>query len=132
METINFESDISLFQNVVILLRNSNDELFIGNTYFYNGRLDSDRYMSVMYKDPLPANMGIMAGWNYLDDNSPTVELIPERNMETGIEDFLYAHGMERDWHSIEYHVIQSYPEIESYLVHHPIQKNSVIGFGIK
>ena len=61
--------------------------LYIGNTDFYNGRLDSDRYMSVMYKDPLPSDMGIMAGWDYLDDNSPTVELIPERNMETGIEE---------------------------------------------
>ena len=60
---------------------------FIGNTDFYNVRLDSDRYMSVMYKDPLPSDMGIMAGWDYLDDNSPTVELIPERNMETGIEE---------------------------------------------
>ena len=88
--------------------------------------------MSVMYKEPLPQNMGIIAGWNYLDDNSPTVTLVPENFMETGIEDFLYAHGKEKNWHSIEYILINDYTELEKDLISNPIKFNEVRAYAIK
>ena len=47
--------------------------------------------MSVMYKDPLPSDMGIMAGWNYLDDNILTVELIPERIWKQELKSLLVS-----------------------------------------
>lgn len=129
MEKIQFIDDLSIFQNVVTLYRDSNGKIFIGNTYFYNGR---DKYISIMYKESLPENMGIIAGWNYLDDNSATITLIPEKCLETGIEDFLYAHGKEKNWHSIEYRVINDYTEIESNLIEDPIKNNEVRAYGIK
>ena len=129
MEKIQIFDDLSIFQNVIIFYRDSNGYLFIGNTYFYNGR---DKYMSVMYKECLPPNMGVMAGWNYLDDNSPTVTLVPEQDMQTGVEDFLYAHGKEKNWKTVEYRVIDNYTEIEKNLIENPISNGEVRGFGIK
>lgn len=129
MEKIHFTEDLSMFQNIVTLYRENNGNVFIGNTYFYNGR---NKYMSVMYKEPLPQNMGIIAGWNYLDDNSPTVTLVPENFMETGIEDFLYAHGKEKNWHSIEYILINDYTELEKDLISNPIKFNEVRAYAIK
>lgn len=129
-ESIRFDENLSVFQNVVMLYRNEDNELFIGNTWFYN-KAGND-YMSVMYHLPIPKDMSVMEGWNWLDDNDPRVTLVPEISMETGVEDFLFAHGHERDWKSVTYKVINSYADIEKYLKKNPLGKNDVIGLGIK
>ena len=127
-----FEENLSVFQNIVVLTRSEDGKLFIGNTYFYNGRGTADDWMSVMYPDALPEDRGIIMGWNYLDENSPAVTLVPEANAETGVEDFLYAHGMERDWRTVDYHVIKSYPEIEQYFAKNRLEAGKTIAFGIR
>lgn len=132
METIIFDDDLNIFQNTVVLYRDETGKLFIGNTSYYGGRGDGDNYMSIMCKDPLPENMDVMMGWNYLDENSPFITLVPEKNIQTGIEDFLYAHGREKNWRTVEYHIIDDYTEIEPYLKKHPLQKGQVTAFGIK
>ncbi len=129
-ESIRFDESLDVFQNVVMLYRNSEDELFIGNTWFYN-KAGHD-YMSVMYHLQIPNKMSVIEGWNWLDDNDPRVTLVPETSMETGIEDFLFAHGHDRDWKSVTYSVINSYADIEKYLKKNPIKKDEVIGLGIK
>lgn len=130
-ETIRFDDNLSVFQNVIMLYRDEEGKLYIGNTWFYNRPGDND-YMSVMYKEALPANMGVIEGWNWLDDNDPRVTLVPEKTMEMGVEDFLYAHGKEKNWKTVTYHVIESYPEIEFFLKSHPLENGKTVGFGLK
>ncbi len=129
-ESIRFDESLDVFQNVVMLYRNNENELFIGNTWFYN-KAGHD-YMSVMYHLPIPDTMSVIEGWNWLDDNDPRVTLVPETSMETGVEDFLFAHGHEKDWKTVTYNVINSYADIEKYLKKNPIGKDQVIGLGIK
>ncbi len=129
--TLKFEDSLDAFQNIVTLYRSESGNLYIGNTFFYNGRGVADDWMSVMYKDPLPEENGILSGWNWMDDNSPFVTLVPEENAETAVEDFMYAHGAERSWKDLPYHVIKNYAEIEAYLKHNPLAKGNAEAFGI-
>lgn len=129
-ESISFSESLDVFQNVVMLYKDKDGNLFIGNTWFYN-KAGHD-YMSVMYHLPLPEDKGVMEGWNWLDDNDPRVTLVPETSMETGIEDFLFAHVHERDWKSVTYNVINSYADIEKFLSKNPVEKDGVVGLGIK
>ena len=128
-ERIRIEDSLSSFQNIVMFYKDDDGKLFIGNTWFYN-RTGHD-YMSVMYHTELPKDMSIMDGWNWLDDNDPRVTLVPEVSMETGIEDFLYAHGKEKDWKSVPYYVIDSYTDIEKELEKHSLKPQEVLGLGI-
>ena len=128
-ESISFSNSLDVFQNVVIVYRDEQNHLYIGNTWFYN-RAGHD-YMSVMYHLPVPEDMDLMDGWNWLDDNDPRVTLVPEVSMETGIEDFLYAHGKEKDWKSVPYYVIDSYTDIEKELGKHSLKPQEVLGLGI-
>ena len=75
-ESISFSESLDVFQNVVMLYKDKDGNLFIGNTWFYN-KAGHD-YMSVMYHLPLPEDKGVMEGWNWLDDNDPRVTLVPE------------------------------------------------------
>lgn len=129
-EIMHCQEHLDMFQNVVILYRDENGKLFIGNTYYYNGRGNMD-YLSVLCKDPLPEERGIMEGWNWLDDNSPNIILVPEETMETGIADFLFAHGAGKDVHTVSYYKIQNYMDIEPLVFSRPIEKGEVVAFGI-
>ena len=111
VERIRIEDSLSSFQNIVMFYKDDDGKLFIGNTWFYN-RPGHD-YMSVMYH------------------NDPRVTLVPEVSMETGIEDFLYAHGKEKDWKSVPYYVIDSYTDIEKELEKHSLKPQEVLGLGI-
>lgn len=130
VERIRIEDSLSSFQNIVMFYKDGDGKLFIGNTWFYD-RPGHD-YMSVMYHTELPQDMSIMDGWNWLDDNDPRVTLVPEITMEMGVEDFLFAHGHDRDWKSVTYTVIDSYADIEKYLKKNPLKAGEVTGFGIK
>lgn len=128
-ESIRFDQSLDVFQNVVMLYKDGEDNLFIGNTWYYN-KAGND-YMSVMYHLPVPKTMSVMEGWNWLDDNDPRVTLVPETTMETGVEDFLFAHGHDRDWKTVTYHVINSYADIEKFLKKNPLHDDEVVGLGI-
>ena len=131
-ETIRFDQGLEMFQDIVTLYRDTEGKLFIGNTYFYDRKGNDADWMSVMYSDALPEDMDIMLGWNWLDENSPNIILVPEATPETGVEDFLYAHGHERDWKSIDYNVIRSYPEIEAWFKKNELAKGDAVSFGIR
>ena len=129
---VRFEEKLDVFQNIVVLYRDESGKLFIGNTYYYNGRGTGADWMSVMYAEALPESKGILLGWNWLDDNSPKVTLVPENTAETGVEDFLYAHGLEHDWRSIDYINVNNYQDIETYCKENKLAKGHAIAFGIK
>ena len=120
------------YQNVVVLYRDENGALFIGNTYDYHGRTPDSRYLSIMYHESLDETLGIMAAWNYLDDNSPTITLVPVSKMSLGVDDFLTAHNTGLKWDETEYHEVSSYPKIETYVRLSPVRRNSAIGFLMK
>ncbi|MCI5723525.1 MAG: hypothetical protein MR283_05910 [Erysipelotrichaceae bacterium] len=120
------------YQNVVILYRDEEGALYIGNTYNYHGRTPESQFMSIMYRESLDETKGIMAAWNYLDDHSPTITLVPESEMSLGVEDFLTAHQADLKWDEIEYHEVTSYPKIETYVRLSPVRRKSAIGFVMK
>lgn len=129
-EVVKFGDSLKMFQNIVLLYRNKEGRTFIGNVYFYDSRGRMD-YLAVLCKDPLPEEEGLMMGWNWLDDNSPHINLVPEESMETGVEDFLYANGLTRDWKSVDYYVIPDFTALEPYLEEHPLEDGGCIAFGI-
>lgn len=131
-EVITFNEDLEVFQNIIIVYMDENKNRYIGNTYYYNGRGSNCDYLSVMYRDQLPEGMEVVQGWNWLDDNSARIALIPEENMRVGVEDFLAAHNLKKDWKTLEYHVIDDYTGIHNYLISHPLQPNQILGFGIR
>ena len=68
---------------------------------------------------------------NYLEDHSPHVYLVQEPSMQVAIEDFLYANGLDRDYTTVDYHVIDNYMELNDYMEDHELKNGEVIGFGI-
>ena len=111
MTTIRFEKDLSEFQSIVMLYRDEENNVYIGNTSFYGGSIPERQCLNILYKDPLPKDRDVMSGWNYLDDTSPKIYLSYCTDMETAVEDFMYAHGLERNWRSIDYTGLRFYKE---------------------
>ena len=130
-EVIRFDQNPEIFQNIVTFYRDEKGKLHIGSTYYYNGRGRGDDWMSVLYEEPVPEENGVLMGWNWLDENSATINLVPTDSAATGVEDFLYSHGLERDWKSIDFVVVSGYPMMEEYLNTHPLDKGCAIAFGI-
>ncbi len=131
-ETIRFENALDIFQNTVTLYKDDEGKLHIGNTYFYNGRGVSEDYRCVMYRDALPSEMDLMLGWNVLDDTAGSQVIVPENSAADGVEDFCYAHGLEKSWKSLDYHVVDRYSDISSYMKNHSLENGEVTAFGIR
>ena len=85
---VRFEEKLDVFQNIVVLYRDESGKLFIGNTCFYNGRGHAEDWMTFMYEEALPEENGILLGWNWLDDNSPHVTLVPKIKQQLGGKDY--------------------------------------------
>ncbi len=130
-EMIRFDNALNIFQDTVTLYRDEEGRLHIGNTYCRGVNGEKDGYMTVMYREALPEDTELLLGWNLLDDGS-SQELIAEERAETGIEDFCYAHGLERDWRSLDYYVVDNYREISDFVRKNPLKKGEVAAFGIR
>ena len=132
MTTIRFEKDLSEFQSIVMLYRDEENNAYIGNISFYGGSIPERQCLNILYKDPLPKDRDVMSGWNYLDDTSPKIYLSYCTDMETAVEDFMYAHGLERNWRSIDYILIDNFTDITDALLDSPIKKGEVKAFAMK
>jgi hypothetical protein len=128
-ETVRFEDGLDMFKNVVLVCKNEEGKRFVGNAVSYSTN-GGKQYQTTLYKDSLPQDMDLIDGWNWLDDNSASIRLAAEPSLETGVEDILYAHGADRSWRSIDYHVADSYAEIDRYLQAHPLANGEVMAFG--
>ena len=132
-EMIKYIESPSVFHNIALFYKDEFQKTHIGCTYFYNGRGVADDWLSVLYEEPLPDDIeSTILAWNWLDDHSAKIYLVPTDTPETGIEDFLYGNGLERDWKSISYVSVKSYPEIEEYLQEYPLETCTAIAFGMK
>ena len=132
-QLIKYIESPSVFHNIALFYKDEFQKTHIGCTYFYNGRGVADDWLSVLYEEPLPDDIeSTILAWNWLDDNSAKIYLVPTDTPETGIEDFLYGNGLDRDWKSIPYVSVQSYPEIEEYLQEYPLETCTAIAFGMK
>lgn len=129
--TIKYSNDLQVFQNVMIIYKDDEGKCFVGNMNYYNGNTPDSKYMSILFKEPIPEGMELIDGWNYLEDHSPYVYLVPSSSMNVAIEDFLYSHGLERDYTTVDYHVIDSYMELSDYVKNHELKNGEVLGFGI-
>ena len=132
MTVIRFEKDLSEFQSIVLLYRDEVSNLYIGNTSFYGGSIPERQYLNILYKDPLPKDRDVISGWNYLDDMSPRIYLSYCAQMTTAVEDFMYAHGLERNWRSIDYILINNYTDITDSLLDSPVKVGEVKAFVMK
>lgn len=132
MTTIRFDQGLSAFQNIILLFREDDDTLYIGNTSFYGGRVPERQYLSLLYKDPLPKDRDVILGWNYLDDNSPNIYISYSSEMSTAVDDFLFSHGVDNDWKSIEYTLVDNFTDIPKELAKNPIKIGEVKAYAIK
>lgn len=130
MTTLLFKENLDEYQNIVMLYRNPDGELYLGTTSYYNGRGQGNDYLSVLYKDAVREGDGLMLGWNELDEMNAG-RLVPERNAETAVEDFLYAHGLPRSWRSVSYTEAKDYPEMESMHASNPLNNGEVRAYVI-
>ncbi|MCH4207679.1 MAG: hypothetical protein LKF79_00675 [Solobacterium sp.] len=129
VKAVKFEDNLEAFQRIVLIYQNDKGERYLGHTFFYNGRSGYE-YLLFLYKQPLPENMGIMDGWNWLDDNSPSVYTIGESTIQTGVEDFLYANGLEKDWKQIQYYEASDFIAMSKEFNNIGMKNGDVIGFG--
>lgn len=132
MTTICFEQDLSGFQNIILLYRDEQKNVYIGNTSFYGGKIPERQYLSLLYKDALPKDRDIISGWNYLDDNSPNIYISYSSEMTIAVEDFMYSHGLERNWRSITYTLIDNYVDISKAIKNDPIKVGEVKAYAMK
>ena len=51
--------------------------------------------------------------------------------METGIDDFLAAHQIDKTWKDIDYIVIDNFTEIDDLLEENPLNQNEVRAYAI-
>ena len=67
-------------QNIVVVYKDEKGDYYLGHSFYYGGR--NSEYLMFLYKDKLPMDKGLVAGWNYLDDNSVLtwVEMPTKRN----------------------------------------------------
>ncbi len=132
MTTISFEQDLSGFQNIILLYRDENNNVFIGNTSFYGGSISERQYLSLLYKDALPKDRDVISGWNYLDDTSPNIYISYSSEMTTAVEDFMYSHGLEKNWRSIQYTLIDNYTDISKAIKSDPIKVGEVKAYAMR
>jgi len=131
MTTLLFNGDLKDYQNVVVLYRTKEGDLYLSSTSYYNGRGRGADYMSVIYQSKLNDENGMMEGWNELDENG-NGRLVPENDPETAVEDFLYAHGLKRSWRSVPYVEVDSYPEMEKIFAQKPMEIGEVRAYVMK
>ncbi len=131
-ETVRFENALNIFRNTVMLYRDDEGKLHIGNTYYYGGGDTSKDYRCVMYRDALPEKTDMMLGWNMLDEAAGSQVVVNENSAEDGVEDFCYAHGLEKNWKSLDYHVVNSYADISAFMKNHSLKNGEVAAFGIR
>ncbi len=132
MTTICFEQDLSGFQNIILLYRDEQENVYIGNTSFYGGKVPERQYLSLLYKDALPKDRDIISGWNYLDDNSPNIYISYSSEMTTAVEDFMYSHGLQRNWRTITYTLIENYVDISKAIKDDPIKVGEVKAYAMR
>lgn len=128
---MNLVNELDAYQNIVTLYKNKEGKVFIGNTLFYDRGGNND-YMNVMYKEALPEGSGVMDGWNWLDDESAYIILVPEQTAKTAVEDQLYAHGFEGGAEAVSWHEVSSYPAIDAWIRTSPLHAGEAASFCIR
>ncbi len=128
---IKFRDSLDEFRNIVMLYRDENGQLFVGNTFSTSGKNHTRDWMSALHKEPVPEEDGLINGWNQLDDNLASMKLIPEENAETGVEDFLYSHDAGMSWKAVDYNVVHTYAEIADWYRRNPLKNGTAAAFAI-
>ncbi|MCI5773964.1 MAG: hypothetical protein MR210_05315 [Erysipelotrichaceae bacterium] len=90
MTKVHFDNSFENYGRIIMITKNDEGEIHLAHSFYYGGR-DEAKYLLFLYKDALPKNLDLLAGWNYLDDNSIKTVIIPEVNHRTSIEDFIAA-----------------------------------------
>ncbi|OCN04851.1 hypothetical protein A4S06_10120 [Erysipelotrichaceae bacterium MTC7] len=102
---------------------------YIAHSFIHNGR--EGKYLSILYKDPLPTG-DFIAGWNYLDDNSFSMVMIPEKNQEMAVEDFYAAWNPEMLAQGIEIIEVKGFDEVNRLMTDPEINEQEFVFFGRK
>jgi len=113
-EKIKLVKNLDDLQKLVLVCCDEEGKRYIGTISYFGGDIQERRYLSVLYKDPLPEGDDLMACWNWLDDNSVNVYLDYTSSMELGVADFLSAHNCKLNSDELAYQVVEDYGEINS------------------
>jgi hypothetical protein len=126
---VKFKDNLDEFRNIITLYRDEEGKLFVGNTFSVKGMNHSRDWMSALHREPLPEEEGLILGWNRLDDNLPSMTLIPEETAGMGVEDFLYAHGAGNSWKSVDYNVVRTFADIADWCRRNPLKNGTAAAF---
>lgn len=114
------------YDSMVMIIRKE-DKRYFSHSFIYHGR--DGKYLQFLYKDPLPEG-DFITGWNYLDDHSYRIVMVPEPSQEVAVEDFIAAYQPTSQINAIEVIEIKGFDEIDD-LLHDPnIEKQEVVIFG--
>ena len=119
------------YDDIVLISRDADGRYFLGHSFYYGGR-DSN-YLMFLYKDELPLkkDRDLLSAWNDLDDNSFRTVIVSETDNQIAVEDFLYAHGHNRDWKSIAYRSVEDYAQMNEDFAEEKLNPGEVIGYAM-
>ena len=122
---ISFDENLDMFKRIVLIYKNEEGETFIGSSFHDNSKRKMNNYI-VLYKDSLPSDKSCFDGWNFLDDNSDNIYLVPNEHSEVAVDDFLVANQIDMTWKDIDYRVIDSFNEINTDISSNELHNNEV------
>ena len=103
---VKFKDNLDEFRNIITLYRDEEGKLFVGNTFSVKGTNHSRDWMSALHREPLPEEEGLILGWNRLDDNLPSMTLIP-----------------------VDYNVVRTFAEIADWYRRNPLKNGTAAAF---
>ena len=128
---ISFNKNLDMFKRIVLVYKNEKGETFIGSSFHDSDSEKNFNNYIVLYKDALPSELDCFEGWNFLDDNSDNIYLVPIKHSEVAVDDFLVAHHIDKTWKDLDYNVVNNITEINSEVNNNALQNNEVRAYGI-
>lgn len=130
-KVISFNKNLDMFKRIVLVYKNEEGKTFIGSSFHdTNSETNFNNYI-VLYKDALPSELDCFDGWNFLDDNSDNIYLVPIKHSEVAVDDFLVAHHINKTWKDLDYNVVNNITEINTEVNTNALQNNEVRAYGI-
>ncbi|MDH6366959.1 MULTISPECIES: hypothetical protein [Breznakia] len=129
MEKTIYQKQPNLDYRSLVMVYFNGSERYLAHSFIHNGR--EGKYLSILYKDPLPEG-DFIAGWNYLDDNSFSMVMVPEVSQELAVEDFYAAWNPDMITKGIEIIEVKGFDEINRLMADPEVNQQEFLFFGRK
>ncbi len=129
MEKVIYQKQPEIDYDSLVMVFHQGGKRYFSHSFIYHGR--DGKYLQFFYKDPLPEG-DFLKGWNYLDDHSFRIVMVPEPSQAVAIDDFIAAHNPISQINAIEIIEIGGFDEIDTLLKDPSIASQEIIFFGRK